>query len=313
MATGYNYWTWHKDPESPPIHYLRSFDEEKIKSGGFIQLGESPLSPHTALSHNKKLFPVGNLVQYKEVEGDPEGHANDKTTFEQFVEDPKLLFRYSSTHARYAEGDVMDLTLEYLPYALVSYDQGPIDVPYICQQAIIAGTYEGKEVKLLGAWDRIYRSTTMEATYGKIFIYLNFVGIRKDGCREYGIVMIFGNKGFGFYHKDGEDPIVTTEVTMEATWEPVTYLSDETASFTKAAFHFGGKVIHYKAKWGFRGWDEESRLSLRKHGYNLTAGSWYEGSTPYIHDTTFTFGESHEAFVGKVEPYLHIKPQNTYK
>lgn len=300
LATGYNYCTWQEDPNQPPIQYLRSFNGEILKSGGFIRLGETPVSPHSVLSHNKKIYPVGSPLQYEEVKGDPEGLTDDLVTYEQRAADPKLLYRYSSKQARIVEGDVMDWTFDYLPYAMVVNENGPLGVPYICQQAIISGTYEGRKVSFLGAWDRIYRSTTMEATYGKLFKYLNFIGIQPNGCREWGIAMIFGNKGVGFYCKDGEEPVVSTNVEFQATWAPLAYLGDGTVTFTKATFSFAGKVIHYEAKYAYRGWDEESILSLRKHGYNLTSGAWYEGSTPYNHEKSFTFAESHEAFKDKI-------------
>lgn len=300
LATGYVWATWQEDPDMPPIHYLRSFDGEKLKSGGFVRLGDSPVSPHIVLSHNKNIFPVGNPLLYTEVKGDPEGLTDDPVTYEQRATDPKLLHRYSSKHAHIVEANLMDLTFDYLPYAMVVNENGALGCPYIQQQAIITGTYEGKKVSFLGGWDRMFRLTAMQASYGQLFFGIVCSGIRSDGCREWGCAMIFGKKSIGFYCKDGEEPVVSSDVKFKATWEPLTYLGDGTVTFTKATFSFAGKVIHYEAKWGYRGWDEESILSLRKPGYCMTSGTWYEGSTPYRFEKSFTFGESHEAFEGKV-------------
>lgn len=300
LATGYTWCTWQENPDMPPTHYLRSFDGEKLKSGGIIRLGETPVAPHTVLSHNREIYAVGRPLQYVEVNGDPEGQTNDSVTYEQRGTHPKFLYRWSSKHARLIEADILDLTFDYLPYALVVNENGALGVPYISQQAIINGTYEGRKVSFLGGWDRIFKSTTMEATYGKLFIYINWIGIHPNGCREWGVAMRFGERNIGFYCKDGEQPVVSNDVQIDATWERVPYLNDGTVAFTRATFSFAGKMINYRAKWGYRGWDEESILSLRKNGYSLTSGVWYEGSTPCEFEKTFTFAESHEAFEGKV-------------
>jgi len=301
LATGYVWCTFQDDPDLPPIHFLRSFDKDKFKSGGIIRLGDSPVHPHTVLEYNKEMYKVGDSVEYTKVKGVSSGLNNDNTIYEQRISNPRLLHQYSTKQARIVEADVLDLTYDYLPYALVVHGSGALGVPYMQQCAIINGTYKGKKVSFLGGWDRMFRSTVMQATYGQLFAGIVFIGITPDGCREWGSVMMFGSRGFGYYCKDNEEPVVSTDVKMEnATWEPLSYLDDGTVTFTKATFRLANKEIHYDAKWGYRGWDEESILSLRKNGYSLSSGSWYEGFTPYKHEKTFTFAESHEAYQNKV-------------
>lgn len=304
-------WTWgflQEDPEKPCLEYLREYTSEKLTMNyGIIQMADSPTGKQTGLEHCLEMWPGNYMdacynnpgigypqIKYKTIKGDPEGLTDDLYTYEQSASNPKLLYRWSSKYERVIEADFMDLTFEYMPYAMVMNANGVYGNPYIHQHAVITGTYEGRKVKFLGAWDRMYSLDFDDAVAGGLFAGLSFAGIRPDGIREWGMTAIVGERGYGYYCKDGEKPVISTEVKFEADWIPLRYANDGTMLYTEATFSFADKVIHYKAKWGGRG--QNYKIDMTRPGFSQSSGIWYEGSRPYEFETSMVMNEIHNAF-----------------
>ncbi|MGV8049852.1 MAG: hypothetical protein AB2L21_05815 [Anaerolineaceae bacterium] len=301
-------WTWGFLPFEPRISYLREFTAEKVTMNyGIAQMADTPTGLPKGLEHSLEMWP-GNTtdtgynkpgtgypsIKYTEVKGDPDGLTDDPVTYELRAANPKLLYRFSSKHVRVIEGDFLDVTYDYMPYAMVSNKNGPFGNPYIHTHAIATGTYEGKKIKYLAGWDRMYNLDFDQAVAGGLFTGLTFAGVHRDGCREWGMVGKNGAQGIGYYCKDGEDPVVSTEVEFEANWIPLEYANDGTLLYTSATFSFCNKVIHYSAKWGARG--QIYNVDMSRPGFSQTSGVWYEGSKPCDFELSYVFSENHNAF-----------------
>ena len=100
-----------------------------------------------------------------------------------------------------------------------------------------------------------------------------------------------------YYYIDGEEPILTDHVTMEAEWEHLPYVNDGTCVFKDAIFRFCGKEFHFEGKWGCKGFTPR----VEKHGQSQIFGTWYEGKIPYRHRVYLTFGENMEAYDVKLK------------
>ncbi|MGB4595346.1 MAG: hypothetical protein WBI14_05515 [Anaerolineaceae bacterium] len=303
-------WTWgllQENSDEPFNIHMRQFGSNGLSMNyGISRMGDTPTSKPTGLEHCLEMypgnqpdanpdtpFPSDKQVQYIQIEGDPEGLTDDPFTYEQRASNPQLLYRFSSKHARAVEADFMDLTYDYMPYAMVLNANGPLEHPYIHQHAIIHGTYEGRKVSYVGAWDRMYDMKFEQAFEGKLFAALSFAGVHPDGTREWGMVAKVGkNRGFGYYCKDGEQPVVSTDVKMETTWIPLPYVNNGTMVYEKATYRFNGIVIHYEGKWGTKG---QNYKLLTWPGFSGTGGVWYEGDTPYKFKESFAWSENHNA------------------
>ena len=278
---------------------------------GISQMSDAPTKKPIGLQHCLEMFPANHpeanpdvpfpgddRPQYVKVEGDPEGLTDDPYTFEIHASTPRLLYRFSSKHARAVEGDFMDLTYDLMPYAMVLNANGPLGHPYVHQHAVIHGTYEGRKVSYVGAWDRMYDMKFEQAFQGTIFAAMSFAGVHPDGTREWGMVARVGdNRGFGYYCKDGEEPVVSIDVDIEANWVPLPYLDDGTMILTDATYRFENKTIHYKAKWGTKG---QNYQPLPWSGFSGTGGVWYEGDVPCKFEKSFAWSENHNALAENI-------------
>lgn len=305
-----NGWIWgfmQENSETPVTIHMRTFGPEgKLTMNyGISRMADTPTDPPTGLEHCLEMYP-GNYpdanpdfpfpddkqIQYTKVEGDPEGLTDDPFTYELRGSDPKLLYRFSSKYVRAVEADFMDLTYENLPYAMVLNANGPFGYPYVMQHCKITGTYEGRKVSYLGIWDRMYGKRFEEAITTDLLTSVAFAGVHPDGSCEWGGVARVGKKGFGWFFKDGEEPIVSTDVKCESNWEPLSYANDGTMVLINATFRFADKVIHYETKWGSRG---QNYKPLTWSGFSAGAGTWYEESNPCKYDMSFAYTENHNA------------------
>jgi hypothetical protein len=272
-------------------------------------MGDTPQSKNTILAHSKEIYLPGHPLPYKGLQGDPEGKTKDAVTYEVSSDDPHVLMRFSSKHIHFVESDFLDVMFDNLPYAFVMNKNGPFgSSPYLIQMSTMHGIYGGKEMTFLGGSDRTYGSLDEGLEFvkkRKVFIdHLFFVGVRHDGTREWGYVFVNELNRGGFYCKDGEEPIVTTDVEFHPTWEPLSYAGDGAQLLTKATYSFGGKEIHYEAKYGWRGHDEKylNGGPCGMHGFSQGSGIWYEGSNPYELERVLTYHESYNAIPGKTLP-----------
>ena len=280
-------WCFSDDPNVPPMHFQRGFDGEAGLHGGDIQMGVGPLSKNTILPHSEDAFPTGLPLPYREVKGDPEGKSNDDITYEMTAENPKVLWRFSTKSVHFVESDYIDITFDLFPYAFIMPLNG-MGEPYIVQIAEAKGTYGGKNVTFLGGFDRTFQGAGWDyiLKQKKFATHMFFAGIHPDGTREYGFLYVYEASTGGFYCKDGEEPIVSSEVKTQAMWETLPHADDNAQVLTKATFEFGGKKINYQPKWGWRGHGEKyiNGGPCGIPGFSQTSGVWYEGDTPYEFD-----------------------------
>lgn len=121
-----------------------------------------------------------------------------------------------------------------------------------------------------------------------------YAGIRQDGRKECAYLNIHSRNGHGVaaYWLEGEEPVLTDEVTLECDWQRLPYAEpgDDTLSYTNAVWRFAGKEIHFTGKWGSKGFTAQPRLS--RVGQSQSFGSWYEGKTPYEHKLFHTINEN---------------------
>lgn len=299
-------WGHSDDPKHPPIHFQRAFDGKVGIHGGDIQMGETPQAKNIILDHSKDIYPTGHPLSYIEIKGDPEGKTNDLVTYEASSKNPDVLIRFSSKSIHFVESNYIDVTFDYLPYAFIMNGLGTFGSPYMIQMSTISGTYGGKKMTFLGGSDRMFGSNGAEfIKEKKVFIdHLFFSGIHHNGIREWGYVFINEYKRGGFYCKDGEEPIVTTNVKYYPQWETLSYADDGAQLLTKATYSFGGKEINYEAKYGWRGHGEKyiNGGPCGMPGFSQGSGIWYEGSKPYEFERIITYHESYNAIPGKILP-----------
>lgn len=283
-------WVWgvlqdDPTPNRPPIHYLREFDGNSIHpNGGFIRLAETPVQKHQGLEHCFEMHRGDKDVSYVKCENESE------YSYEIKAQDPYMLYQFSPHKVHMAEADFIDVEYELMPYALAVYECGALKAGYMHQHAIIRGTYEGKPIHYLGGFDRMYGGWN----FGQLmFTGMTFMGIHEDGTREWGFMGLIGkDRGMAFYCKDGEMPIATTELSVDAEFVPLEYTDDTTMVFRKAVFKFAGKEIHYQAKWGYRGQTYEPET---QPGMCQSSGVWYEGKEPVTFKESFVYAETHNA------------------
>lgn len=283
MGKGWNWAFYQENEKEPPIHYLREFTPDGFtpKTGfGIIRLGESVLQDKTGLDHYFHMHQGGNAL-YTLDEGEYD--------YMQRSDDGLAEFHYSEHTAHIREADILDLHYEYFPYAMLVNENGPLGAGYIHQHALVTGMYEGKKVRMLGGWDRVFGSFKF-CEEGVLFAGMTFAGIKEDGCREWGFVAKAGRRGIGFFCRDGEEPVTSTAVTMEADWKEVPYIKEgrKVYIYDEAVFSFEGIEIHYHARWGFVGQDFETH---KESSLSDSSGEWYEGKTPYGFKDRFVFAE----------------------
>lgn len=289
-------------PNEPPYFYLRECTPVKAINCGMIRYGKTPLTYHTPIAKIDELTPFGTPVVYMRVEGDPDGLTDDVQTWEAKSIDPnhKLVIRYSSKAVHVTDGDLLNVTGIFLPWAMESHSDVGLGFPYLTGHAEYSGTYNGRKVRGLGGWDRSFAGELEANMAGRLFIGLVFIAIREDGRRECGFINQLGN-GMCFYWLEGNDPITSDKVYVDHLhWEEVPYLNDGTMTFTEAVFHAPeiGLEIHYHAKYGRRG---QNIIPEDRPGMGQTAGEFYVGKTPYRHKEVFCFAETHNALKSIIE------------
>ena len=282
-----------------PYFYMRNMEPDYYRWGGIVRLGSGPFSPHTSV-HFADLAQKKDLVkEYSKVSSNPLIYGISS-------KEPFTDFTYTENQAHWIEGNVFDLTAEYFPYAIFVHRDSPQKIDYWHQYVILTGTYEGKQIKTLGCFDRLFSPKNQRdavITEATQYIWSYFSGIRKDGRKECAYANIHEQNGLGvgFYWLEGEEPILSTDVFLEADWHRLSYVSDNdpTVHFSRAIWRFGGKEIHCDCKWGSKGFLEKPRLDTI--GLSQTYGPWYEGNTPYDHEIWFNINENMGATVDKIK------------
>lgn len=278
-----------------PVMYFRHTDvaKNKFRFGNIVDLGDNPLDVQKGVFHAEESAQANDPITtpYGKIE---EGVLG-------FDCSDKVSARYYKDFVTIKEGDYLDLTA-YPWEGFTLYDHQSIYENCSCvfQPSTFMGTFNGKPIIGLGSFDRLCMKQSTEGGFGGVplaYIAFSAMGIREDGRREFCFANLGLSKGARSsvaYKIDGEEMIITDEVSMEADWVHLPYVNDGTCVFKDAIIRFKDKECHFKGKWGTKGFLKQPRLE--KHGQSQMFGTWYEGKEEYKHRISYTFTESMEAY-----------------
>lgn len=268
--------------EDHPVYYSRNMQLDKYRACGIIKLADRPLESHTE-AHISDIATRGMETSlYQKVSDDP-------VVYHQGTDVPYSDLRFMENHATWKETDVLDLNVEYWPYALFMHKETGYGIEYFHQNVTYTGTYEGKEVKGLACFDRSYIADDIDVQTGinkvcDLYVFTSCSGIRQDGRKEMFYAVIGGENGentVGIYWLEGEEAIISENVMFEAEWIDVPYLpkDDPTCGYINAVWKIENKEIHMNGKWGCSGLTDSNLVN--RVGTTRTFGTWYEGKEPY--------------------------------
>ena len=267
--------------DSVPHYYMRNMEPDYYRWGGIIRLGPTPLSYQTSAHHADIAQRETKTSLYHKASDDP-------VVYEMKSEKPLTDFKYTEEKAYWKEENILNVVAEYFPYAIIVHPDSPQKICYWVQPSVISGSYEGKEIMTLGCNDRFFTPRDEEARKKalenvlKHYIWSYYIGIREDGRKELAYLNIceHNGKGVGIYWLEGEEPIMSDEIFLEAEWHRLPYApkEDTSVTFTNAVWKFAGKEIHFQGKWGAKGHTPQPRLNTI--GLTHCYGIWYEGKEP---------------------------------
>ncbi len=277
--------------DGQPYYYMRNMETDKCRWGGIVKLGDGPLSPQTEGHVNDLAQGDTPTNAYKKISDDP-------ITYYIGTNQPFMDMRYMEDHAEWNEANQFVVEAEYWPFALITHKESAMKGEYFHQFVTMNGTYEGKPIKGLGCFDRLF------APVGDFDNAVNDVsdyyassfcsGICKDGRRECFYAYLNGGRdcGLGFFWREGEDPVYSEDVSLETEWYKLPYVpeGDTSCSYKNAVWRFAGKEFHIDCKWGSKGFTAQPRLD--RVGYTHSFGPWYEGSIPYEHELYHNLNEN---------------------
>ncbi|MVU80813.1 hypothetical protein GPX89_26610 [Nocardia sp. ET3-3] len=267
------WWGYVRLPDRRPILLVRLMTPAGSLEVAHGETGDGMFGRQTPLQPTG----FGGAALYRAVDGDPEGFTTDPTTWEMTGESPRMLYRTSSKRAHVIEGDFFDTTWDYMPRTMCVTPPGPMG-PYFSGAATVSGTYLGQSVSYNGGFDRMYGAGAVDFVTSSPFIYLAFSGVGPDGRREWGAVFVAGDKGAAMYCRDGDEPVTSTEVRLEARYarDPG---NPSRISPSHAIFRFADKEIQYVAKHGAA---VSTYYDLLTSIYPIvnTEGNWRERNSP---------------------------------
>lgn len=283
-----------KGESSSPVLFVRHGNTNNYRFGGFSRLSNTPFGLQTALHEND--------IAQKENTGPFRKLSDDPISYGYGTQVPFSEYRYFSDHAVFQESNILDAVAEPFPYCVIQHQGEIANFTEIIQPAVVSGTFEGKQVKFIGSYDKVYQPLAKSTDIGSTMAYIMALdhGIRPDGRKESVVIWISSEgKSMGGYYLEGEEPVSTTEVIMDAEWSHLPYVDDGTVGYKDATFYIGQKTIHFQGKWGCKGITAHPRME--KHGQSQIFGTWYEGDIPYNHLMFTTFHENMEAFDYKIQ------------
>lgn len=275
--------------ENMPTLYVRHGNTNGYRFGGFSRLSNDYKGLQTPTHYDD--------IAQKEDTGDFSKLSDNPLTYGYGTSNPFSEYRFYENYSTWKEANIMDVKAEAFPYCIIQHQGEIANFTEIIQPAIVTGTYESKEVKFIGSYDKVYNSNNEKRDIGSTMAYILVLdhGIREDGrCESVVIYINPEGKSMGGYYLQGEEPVCSTNVIMETEWFHLPYVSDGTISYKDAVFHIGNKTIHFNGKWGSKGITANPRPE--KHGQSQIFGTWYEGDSPYKHKLFTTFHENMEAY-----------------
>lgn len=274
--------------DKKPIWFIRHCNQDKTRFGAIHEPGDNYLSVQTPLHLDDIAQKDSKIIKYRKINEKCYGIDSKEPFFE---------YRFYEDYLTYKEGNILDLKAELFPSAVFKHADDVTITSQITQPCLYTGTYEGKPVKGIGNFELVFfpKEDKRNLNDFAAYIYANDVGVRKDGRKEVSMVYFsLDGKSNAFYWLEGENPIISKEVRMEAEWEELPYVKDGTCIYKNATFYFGGKEIHFEGKWGAKGLTAYPRIELS--GQSQVFGTWYEGNEPYKHEISMTFHENMRVF-----------------
>lgn len=284
-----------------PIFYFRHSNVDSTRFGGFIHPGDGPLNYQTSAHHRDIAQADTPFKAYGELPG-------EAGVFGFSAKEPYCEFRYTENGAVWKEGKdgaVLNVKAIPFPYTFSVHRCDAITYsPWVSQPCFIRGTYEGREIEGIGAFERVFKPRQIRGDYASSFAYIGgtMYGVRADGRTEAAFFNItVGEKpsSIGYYWLEGEPPVLSDNIVFEADWYHLPYTDDKTCVYKDAVIKIGERTIHFCGKWGTKGFTEKPRIE--RHGQSQILGTWYEGETPYEHRMFFTFNENMEAYEDKLK------------
>lgn len=283
--------------DSKPVMYFRHTDvaNNKYRFGNIVDLGDKPLDVQKGVLHADEAADASTPID------EPYGIVNNNPEVLGLSSKGKVTQRYYRDKVTVKEGDYLDLTAyPWEGFTVYDHQSTYADCSCVFQPSTFFGTLDGKPILGLGSFDRLCMKQHTSGGFGTVplaYIAFSAMGIRPDGRKEMVFASIGLNDGartIATYHLEGETPIISDSVDIEADWVHLPYVNDGTCVFKDASIYFGGKEFHFKGKWGTKGFLRKPRIE--KHGQSQMFGSWYEGNTEYEHRLYYTFVESMEAY-----------------
>ncbi len=276
-----------------PILFVRHGKRDGYRFGGFCRLNEDPVGVQTAL-HDEDMEQKETDHPFSLLSKDPwiygYGSGDPFSEYRYFEEDGLI-------KGTWKEGTFFEGKAEPFPYAIIQHMGDIANFTQIIQPCVVSGTYEGRPIRFLGSFDKVFMPSEEKKDIAATMAYILCLdhGIRPDGRRESFVVYINDQgKSMGLYYLEGEEAVVSEDVRMETEWFLQPYVDDRTLMYKDAIFHIKDKTIHFEGRWGSKGITAYPRYE--KHGQSQIFGTWYEGDAPYEHTLFTTFHESMEAY-----------------
>jgi hypothetical protein len=287
------------DVSKKPIVYFRHSDAAKGKHrfGNFTDIGDDYLDVQKGVYHEEEVAQADTpFINYHKISEEP-------LVYGYGSEEKKVSVQYHENHISIEEGSFFNVKAYPWPVTWYDHQSVYLSSSTVFQPVTYAGTFDGKPVVGLGSCDRMYFKHAGGFDNVPLgYIAFSGMGIRSDGRKESVFVSISLNevgKTLGMYYLEGEQPIITDTVSVEADWMHLPYVNDGTCVFKDATFYISDKVINFKGQWGSKGFGAKPRIE--KHGQSQMFGTWYEGSAPYQHRLYFSFVENMDAYDTKLE------------
>ena len=279
-----------------PHYYFRNLNMDSTRWAGAIRPGDGPLATQTVMV-DREIAQSIPATPYGPIEGEP-------FAYRMRTEDPNNLYEWHEDYCHFVEDGILDVKCKYFPYALVMHYDSPYKATFINLAIYGEGTYNGQKIKYMGCIDRVYAPKGREnEIIANATTYLNgyYSCIREDGRKEYFFGQINGDKngeGAVGYYLEGEEPILSTEIYLDADWYKLPYVDDGTCVYTDGTWRFEGKEIHVKGLWGSKGFTPVPRVE--RHGQSQCFGTWHEGDVPYVQQNYCVFNESMEVYEERI-------------
>ena len=275
--------------EDEPVLFVRHGNIDGYRFGAFSRLNSDIKGLQTPLH-------CADIAQ-KEETGRFQKLCDKPLTYGYGTADPFSEYRYYSGYSTWKEGDILDVKASPFPYCIIQHQGDIANFTEIIQPSLVTGTFAGRPISFIGSYDKVYIPKEEKRDIGSTMAYILVLdhGIRLDGRHESVVIYINPEgKGIGGYYLEGEEPVSSDDVVMEADWFHLPYVDDGTVAYKDAVFHIKDKTIHFTGRWGCKGITAHPRLE--KHGQSQIFGTWYEGDVPYKHQMFTTFHENMEAF-----------------